>query len=146
LHRGGGWSLESGASGIAQARGELSGNKLSADLDGRRSTVRWFERNSTISIVDSRSKEWRFRFAGPEAFGDAGSAAGGQIKAPMPGRVIEVFVEPGARITSGQALLVVEAMKMEHSLRAPRDGIVASVVCKVGDQVEEGRELIVLES
>jgi 3-methylcrotonyl-CoA carboxylase alpha subunit len=64
----------------------------------------------------------------------------------MPGRVIAVFVEPGARITSGQALLVVEAMKMEHSLRAPRDGVVASVVCKVGDQVEEGRELVVLES
>jgi 3-methylcrotonyl-CoA carboxylase alpha subunit len=146
LHRGGGWSLEAGAGGMVQARGELSGNKLRADLDGRRSTVRWFERDATVSIIDSRAKEWRFRFAGPESLGDAGTAAGGQIKAPMPGRVIAVFVEPGARITSGQALVVVEAMKMEHTLRAPRDGIVASVVCKVGDQVEEGRELVILES
>jgi 3-methylcrotonyl-CoA carboxylase alpha subunit len=146
LHRGGGWWLEAGASGIVQARGRLSGNKLSADLDGRRSTVPWFERDSTMSIIDSRSKEWRFKLAGPEALGDAATAVGGQIKTPMPGRVIAVFVEPGARITSGQALAVVEAMKMEHTLRAPRDGIVASVVCKVGDQVEEGRELVVLES
>jgi 3-methylcrotonyl-CoA carboxylase alpha subunit len=120
--------------------------QLSADLDGRRSTVRWFERDSTVSIIDSRSKEWRFKFAGAESLGDTGTAAGGQIKAPMPGRVIAVFVEPGARIASGQALVVVEAMKMEHSLRAPRDGIVISVACKVGDQVEEGRELVVLES
>jgi 3-methylcrotonyl-CoA carboxylase alpha subunit len=146
LHRGGGWSLEAGASGIVRARGELSGNKLRADLDGKRSTVRWLERDSMVSIIDSRSKEWRFKFAGAESLGDAGTAAGGQIKAPMPGRVIAVFVEPGARITSGQALVVVEAMKMEHSLRAPRDGIVISVACKVGDQVEEGRELVVLES
>jgi 3-methylcrotonyl-CoA carboxylase alpha subunit len=146
LHRGGGWWLEAGASGMVQARGKLSGNKLSADLDGRRSTVRWFERDSTVSIIDSRSKEWRFEFAGAESLGDTGTAAGEQIKAPMPGRVIAVFVEPGARITSGQALVVVEAMKMEHSLRAPRDGIVISVACKVGDQVEEGRELVVLES
>jgi 3-methylcrotonyl-CoA carboxylase alpha subunit len=146
LHRGGGWWLEAGASGMVQARGKLSGNKLSADLDGRRSTVRWFERDSTVSIIDSRSKEWRFKFAGAESLGDTGTAAGGQIKAPMPGRVIAVFVEPGARIASGQALVVVEAMKMEHSLRAPRDGIVISVACKVGDQVEEGRELVVLES
>jgi 3-methylcrotonyl-CoA carboxylase alpha subunit len=124
---------------------QLSGNRLSPDLDGRRSTVRWFKRDATISIIDLRSKEWRFKLAGPEAFGDASAAAGGQIKAPMAGRVIAVFVEPGARITSGQALLVVEAMKMEHSLRAPRDGI-ASIACKVGDQVEEGRELVVLES
>jgi 3-methylcrotonyl-CoA carboxylase alpha subunit len=146
LHRGGGWRLEAGASGVVQARGELSGNKLSADLDGRRSNVRWFERDSTISVIDPRSKEWRFRFAGPEAFDDAGTAADGPIKAPMSGRVIAVFVEPGTRITSGQPLLVVEAMKMEHSLRAPRDGVVAAVACKVGDQVEEGRELVVLEA
>jgi biotin carboxyl carrier protein len=104
----------------------------------------WFKRDATISIIDLRSKEWRFKLAGPEAFGDASAAAGGQIKAPMAGRVIAVLVEPGAGITSGQALLVVEAMKMEHSLRAPRDGI-ASLACKVGDQVEEGRELVVLE-
>jgi 3-methylcrotonyl-CoA carboxylase alpha subunit len=146
LHRGGGWWLEAGASGVVQARGKLSGNKLSVDLDGRRSTIRWFDRDSTVSIIDSRSKEWRFRFAGAESVGDADTAVGGQIKAPMPGRVIAVFVEPGARIASGQTLVVVEAMKMEHSLRAPRDGIVITVACKVGDQVEEGRELVVLES
>jgi len=146
LHRGGCWWLETGSSGLVQVRGELSGNKLSADLDGRRLTVRWFDRDSTISVIDARSKEWRFKFAGTEAFADAGTAAGGQIKAPMPGRVIAVFVEPGTRITSGQPLLVVEAMKMEHSLRAPRDGVVASVACKAGDQVEEGRELVVLEA
>jgi propionyl-CoA carboxylase alpha chain len=58
--------------------------------------------------------------------------------------VIRVEVEPGRRVSSGQVLLVVEAMKMEHSLRAPHDGIVVEVDCAPGDQVEAGTLLVVI--
>jgi biotin carboxyl carrier protein len=58
--------------------------------------------------------------------------------------VIRVEVEPGRRVSSGQLLLVVEAMKMEHSLRAPHDGIVVEVDCAPGDQVEAGTLLVVI--
>ena len=73
---------------------------------------------------------------------DAGS---GSLAAPMPGRVVKLMVEPGAKVTKGQALLILEAMKMEHTLAAPADGVVAAVHCTAGDQVLEGVELIRLE-
>jgi 3-methylcrotonyl-CoA carboxylase alpha subunit len=67
------------------------------------------------------------------------------LTAPMPGRIIAVKVEPGAKVERGQALLVMEAMKMEHTIRAPADGTVETVHFAVGDQVEEGAELIHFE-
>jgi biotin carboxyl carrier protein len=63
----------------------------------------------------------------------------------MPGRIASVAVRPGARITRGQTLATLEAMKMEHALAAPFDGVVAEVSCAVGDQVQEGALLVQLE-
>ncbi len=72
-------------------------------------------------------------------------AASGSLSAPMPGRIVKLMVEPGATVTKGQALLILEAMKMEHTIVAPADGTVAAVHCGAGDQVLEGAELIRLE-
>jgi 3-methylcrotonyl-CoA carboxylase alpha subunit len=72
-------------------------------------------------------------------------AGNGQVTAPMPGKVIAVLVAAGDAVKAGQALLITEAMKMEHSLTAPRDGTVAELLCGVGDQVAEGVELLRLE-
>ena len=65
---------------------------------------------------------------------------------PLPAAVVQVHAEPGASVTRGTPLMVLEAMKMEHVIVAPADGVVASVRYAVGDQVEEGAELIVLGS
>jgi 3-methylcrotonyl-CoA carboxylase alpha subunit len=62
----------------------------------------------------------------------------------MPGRVIQLMVEPGSRIQRGQPLMVIEAMKMEHTVTAPADGVVEAVRFAAGDTVEEGAELITL--
>jgi 3-methylcrotonyl-CoA carboxylase alpha subunit len=62
----------------------------------------------------------------------------------MPGRVVQLFVQPGDAVRQGQAMLVVEAMKMEHTIAAPRDGTVAAVHYAPGELVEEGAELIAL--
>jgi len=68
----------------------------------------------------------------------------GGLAAPMPGRVIAVLVEPGARVKAGTALLVMEAMKMEHTVTAPADGTIAAIHHAAGDQVREGDELLTI--
>lgn len=68
--------------------------------------------------------------------------AGGRLTAPMPGKVVAVRVEAGSDVKKGQPLVIVEAMKMEHTIIAPADGIVEAVRAKVGDQVDEKFELI----
>jgi 3-methylcrotonyl-CoA carboxylase alpha subunit len=67
---------------------------------------------------------------------------GGSLAAPMPGKVIALLVEPGAKVRRGQPLLVMEAMKMEHTIAAPGDGVVERLLYRVGDQVAEGAPLV----
>lgn len=67
------------------------------------------------------------------------------IKAPMPGLILEVSVEEGAEVKEGDYLLVLEAMKMENTLTAPRDGVVKSVTVAKGDTVDKNQLLIEME-
>jgi len=69
----------------------------------------------------------------------------GSLHAPMPGRIVKVLVGEGDEVTDGQVLIILEAMKMEHSLRAPYNGIVQSVAAASGDQVEAGQVLVVVD-
>lgn len=71
-------------------------------------------------------------------------APAGSLLAPMPGKVIRVAVEPGALVEKGQVLLVLEAMKMEHSISAPASGRVGALPAKVGDTVAAGDVLAVV--
>jgi len=76
----------------------------------------------------------------------AGEAAqeGGRLTAPMPGKVVSFAVKAGDKVKAGQALAVMEAMKMEHTISAPQDGTVAELLYAPGDQVTEGAELLKL--
>lgn len=67
-----------------------------------------------------------------------------EIRAPMPGRVGSIRVQPGQRVARGAVLLTLEAMKMENELRAPQDGVVAEVHVAAGAAVERGALLVVL--
>jgi len=69
----------------------------------------------------------------------------GRLTAPMPGKVIAVLVEPGAVVEKGTPLIVMEAMKMEHTIGAPAAGTVSEVLYAVGDQVADGAQLLVLD-
>jgi len=73
--------------------------------------------------------------------GDQADEAG-RLTAPMPGKVISFLAKPGERVQRGQALAVMEAMKMEHTINAPHDGVVQELLYGVGDQVAEGNELL----
>ena len=81
----------------------------------------------------------RPRFTDPAA-----QARGGSLLAPMPGVIVRVLATPGAAVTAGQPLVVLEAMKMEHTVAAPSDGVVAEVATAAGEQVEAGQVLAVV--
>ncbi len=81
------------------------------------------------------------RFADPAA-----QVAPGSLLAPMPGTVVRTAVTVGERVSAGQPLLWLEAMKMQHRIDAPADGVVAELGVSAGDQVEVGRVLAVVSA
>ncbi|UIF86420.1 acetyl/propionyl/methylcrotonyl-CoA carboxylase subunit alpha [Cupriavidus necator] len=81
----------------------------------------------------------------PLAHAGEAESEGGKLTAPMPGKVIAVMVEAGSTVTRGTPLLVMEAMKMEHTISAPVDGVVSEVLYAVGEQVVEGAQLLAFE-
>ncbi len=109
----------------------LGGSYL--EEDGRAFVIR---DGRTLELVDTRTLHQD----------DEESGSAGAVKAPMPGKIIAVLVSEGDAVQKGQALLRLEAMKMEHTLGAALDARVASLSVRVGDQVEEGSTLLVLAS
>ncbi|SPA47678.1 acetyl/propionyl/methylcrotonyl-CoA carboxylase subunit alpha [Cupriavidus taiwanensis] len=81
----------------------------------------------------------------PLAHAGETESEGGKLTAPMPGKVIAVLVEAGSTVTRGAPLLVMEAMKMEHTISAPADGVVSEILYDVGEQVAEGAQLLAFE-
>ena len=94
-----------------------------------------------VEVVDERTREIQ-NLTGRRAAPDGG----GVLRAPMPGLVVRVEVEPGQQVAAGAGLVVVEAMKMENELRAARAGRVAAVHVRAGETVEKGAALVTLES
>jgi len=87
-----------------------------------------------------------YRFGLPDPVAPSTEGAGGDVVlAPMPGAVKSVTAQVGQSVSKGDALTILEAMKMEHTLIAPRDGVIADVAVTEGDQVEDGAVLITLE-
>jgi 3-methylcrotonyl-CoA carboxylase alpha subunit len=82
----------------------------------------------------------------PLAHADAGEAEGGRLTAPMPGKIVAVLVEKGRQVEKGAPLLIMEAMKMEHTIAAPANGTVEDLLYAVGDQVAEGAQLLAFKA
>jgi len=147
--------IESNAGAAARRKGETPGARfafsfLPPDRSGR-FTV---EGRSFAAETAPHGKGLRV-FIGAETFdfvfpdplsGEGGHhAAAGSLTAPMPGVITAHAAGAGAKVAAGAALLVMEAMKMEHSIRAPSDGVVKSFRFKPGDQVKEGDLLVEFE-
>ncbi|HEY6579474.1 MAG TPA: biotin carboxylase N-terminal domain-containing protein [Rhizomicrobium sp.] len=94
-----------------------------------------------IAVME-QGESWTLALSDP--FGDADSAAAvsDRIVAPMPGKIVRVLARPGETVKRAQPLLVLEAMKMEHTLAAPGDARVESIEAAAGDQVSEGTVLM----
>jgi pyruvate carboxylase subunit B len=106
---------------------------------GRWTVVRWGERVE-LEVLDERARHIRSLTSAAER--PRGPAV---LKAPMPGMVVRVEVEPGQTVAAGTGLVVLEAMKMENELRAPAPGVVAGVRVQVGQAVEKGQILVEFE-
>lgn len=77
----------------------------------------------------------------PAASGTAGSI---KINSPMPGKIVDIKANVGDKVTKGQVILVLEAMKMENDIVAPEDGTIASISVSVGSSVESGETIATL--
>ncbi len=123
------------------ARGELKDGELYADIDGYRSRVPVAEHDGVISLY-TESSALQVREVQPD-LGEADDGHGeGTLAAPMNGTIVTLLAQAGAVVTKGDALLVMEAMKMEHTIRAPADGSVTEFYYAPGDLVEGGAELL----
>ena len=123
-----------------------------ARIDGERITLTLGERQFTARVLRSNmhrvvllaGERYEFhrvdRYASPQA--DDGH--GGHLTAPMPGSVVSVLVNVGDSVKKGQPLIIMEAMKMEHSIVAPLDGVVDAIFFAAKEQVKEGAELVSL--
>ncbi|HTV37367.1 MAG TPA: biotin carboxylase N-terminal domain-containing protein [Xanthobacteraceae bacterium] len=96
-------------------------------------------------FVLRHGRQTRLRIKDFSAAAVAGSAGDGAVKAPMHGKVLELFVGAGDRVSAGQRLAVIEAMKMEHTLHAPFAGTVRQIAVNPGAQVVEGGEIMLID-
>lgn len=102
--------------------------------------------NDTNLDVFVSGNHYTLSSADPLHIVESGAAASGGLAAPMPGAVLEVFVQPGQKVAAGTPLLLIEAMKIEHTITAPYDGVVTEILFQAGDQITaEGVALAVME-
>jgi 3-methylcrotonyl-CoA carboxylase alpha subunit len=123
------------------ATGKLSGNELHADIDGFRQRVVVVPEGDGFTLFGPRGA-MEFALAQPDYGADEARDVSGAFTAPMPGSVVKLLAEPGERVAAGQPLLVMEAMKMEHTICAPANGVVEAFHFQPGEQVEGGDELL----
>lgn len=121
----------------------LPDGRLAARIGDARITARVAFAGDRVAVFAGRAQA-EFGLVDPRAGDDAHHHHADRLVAPMPGAVVSVLVEAGATVVKGEALVVVEAMKMEHVIRAPHDGVVERVDVAVGDVVAEGAELAVM--
>jgi acetyl/propionyl-CoA carboxylase alpha subunit len=136
--------IEAGAAEVDGRRSSVSVRELGGAVrelcvDGVRHRVAWSAEGDTVFVwCDGRT--WVLSRGRPERSA-RGADLGGDLRAPMPGRVRRTAASAGERVSKGQVLLVLEAMKMEHAIRAPRDGVLRAMHVREGDLVEAGVEL-----
>ena len=143
------YALEDGDDEALRIDGaRIERDELGARFDGAGRRLRIaVQGHGEAAQVDVHDGERRWRFARVPAYQPANEQAGGagdRVQAPMPGRIVLLRAQPGDAVNEGQELLVMEAMKMELSLKAPRAGVVAEVRVAAGDFVEADATLVLL--
>ena len=130
---------------VFAAKPSDSGCLMDVQFNGQRQTVQTWQRNELVHVFCDLGATVITEI---DALAHAGEVAaeGGRLTAPMPGKVVSFSVKAGDAVKKGQALAVMEAMKMEHTIAAPADGTVAELLYAPGDQVAEGAELLKLQT
>ncbi|WP_458130644.1 acetyl/propionyl/methylcrotonyl-CoA carboxylase subunit alpha [Pseudomonas sp. R3-41] len=125
-------------------RAELKGEQLTVEHHGLRRSHR------AIRQGDSLYLQWqgdlhRIDLYDPLAAAEASHSHQGGLVAPMNGSIVRVLVNVGQTVEAGAQLVVLEAMKMEHSIRAPQAGVIKALYCQEGEMVSEGSALVAFE-
>ncbi len=127
------------------ARGKkLEGDRFAVELDDRRLMA------SVVAVDDKRSvflqgSTYSLLRDDPLHRVDAGDSHGGGLTAPMPGKIVALLAQPGQKVERGTPLLILEAMKMEHTITAPAAGTVKAFCYAAGEQVADGAALVEFE-
>jgi 3-methylcrotonyl-CoA carboxylase alpha subunit len=139
------WRLQIGEKAFRGLAEPQPDGRLRIDLDGVSGRITILDHQDEV-IVLLDGEHWRLVASDPLAVREGEDPAAGRLTAPMPGRVTQLMVGVGDSVRRGEPLMIIEAMKMEHTVAAPADGTIDAVRFAVGDLVEEGAELISLDT
>jgi len=128
-----------------QGSGRLAGDALRVQIGEQLHRATVIRDGNELYLFGSEGVQ-RFTLHDPVSEADQSVADAGSLVAPMPGRIVATLVSPGTAVKRGAPLLVLEAMKMEHTLQAPADGTVQGYRVKAGDQVGDGAVLVDFEA
>ena len=120
------------------------GDELSLQV-GTLSVMGTVVRHGEHFHVFSQGKHVELSYADPLLHAGETEAEAGRLTAPMPGKIVALLVAAGQPVKKGEPLLIMEAMKMEHTIAAPKDGVVKELMYLIGDQVADGAQLLVFE-
>ena len=120
---------------------QVSQNVLKVNINGHQYCVTSSEHDGRISLY-TPDRAISFEIAKPDLGNDNTAATSGALKAPMNGTMVTLLVEPGTEVKKDDALLVMEAMKMEHTIRAPEDGTINAFYFQPGELVDGDVELV----
>ena len=124
--------------------GYLQDNTLHAHIDGHRQRFAWSQETNQY-VLFAADAAYHFTHQLPDYGDDTADAGIGEFTAPMNGTIVDLLVEPGASIDKGTTLLVMEAMKMEHGIKAHKAGKVTEFYFKPGELVDGGATLLAFE-
>ena len=119
----------------------LDAHHVKIELNGRKTNYAFSLSGSGLTVYDN-GQSHHFAHIKPNFNHEDDSADAGNLKAPMPGVITQVLVQPNSQVKKDDVLLTLEAMKIEYSIRAPQDGVVAAAYFQKGDQVKAGDELV----
>ncbi|MES2297205.1 MAG: acetyl/propionyl/methylcrotonyl-CoA carboxylase subunit alpha [Pseudomonadota bacterium] len=140
-----GWDLSIGGMQLDLVLAARDGADLSIKL-GETSIHGTVRRDGDVFHVFTGGRHFVLGYSDPMAHAGELEAAGGRLTAPMPGKVVAVMVNKGQEVKKGEPLVIMEAMKMEHTIAAPSDGLVEDVLYQVGDQVADGAPLLAFKA
>jgi 3-methylcrotonyl-CoA carboxylase alpha subunit len=143
-YRGERWEISLAGEATTASGKKLDGDRFAVELDDRRLIA------SVVAVDDKRTvflhgSTYSLLRDDPLHRVDAGDSHGGGLTAPMPGKVVALLAQPGQKVEKGMPLLILEAMKMEHTITAPAAGVVKAFCYAAGEQVTDGAALVEFE-
>ena len=139
-----GWLLSGASQEVPVRVNQADGDALNLQV-GNQCVIGTVVRHGEQFHVFSHGQHTELGYADPLLHAGEAEAEAGRLTAPMPGKIVALLVAAAQPVKKGEPLLIMEAMKMEHTIVAPKDGVVKELMYLVGDQVADGAQLLIFE-